>query len=183
MVEIRGRGFILALNSARDAFTVGHGRTLQRIADYGATLALRHAELILQVRVGRSRRGRSPTRCGQINQSLEVEQVVARLARYAAELLNAHSARVDIIEDGRLVTAATFGRAPTEWLGGARRRVVVRGRGHPAPTQSVASGVAPLGRRSDVAGVRGRREATADECRRGSVGLEWAVDRRADGLR
>jgi signal transduction histidine kinase len=117
MVEYEGRGFILALNSARDAFTVGDGRTLQRIADYGA-IALRHAELILQVRVGAQQARALADTVRQINQSLEVEQVVARLARYAAELLNAHSARVDIIEDGRLVTAATFGRAPTEGLAG-----------------------------------------------------------------
>jgi signal transduction histidine kinase len=51
MAEREGRGFVLALNSGRGAFTVGDGLTLQRIADYGA-IALRHGELIKQVRDG-----------------------------------------------------------------------------------------------------------------------------------
>ena len=112
MVEHEGRGFVLALNSTRDAFTVANGATLQRIADYGA-IALRHAELIAQVRDGAQNARVLADMVQQINQSLELEQVVGMLARYAAELLSAHSARVDILDDGRMMTAATFGRAPT----------------------------------------------------------------------
>jgi signal transduction histidine kinase len=48
----------------------------------------------------------------QIYQSLEIDDVSAMLARHAAGLLGAHSARVDLLSDGAISAAATFGDAP-----------------------------------------------------------------------
>jgi hypothetical protein len=48
----------------------------------------------------------------QIYQSLDIGDVNATIARHAAELLGAHSARVDLAGDGVTPAVATFGHAP-----------------------------------------------------------------------
>jgi signal transduction histidine kinase len=50
----------------------------------------------------------------QIYQSLEIDHASAMLARHAAGLLGAHSARVDLVSDGVISAAATFGDAPQD---------------------------------------------------------------------
>ena len=45
----------------------------------------------------------------RINQSLELDRVFALIVRHAAELLHARGARLGLVENGRMVIAATHG--------------------------------------------------------------------------
>ena len=67
----------------------------------------------------------------QIYQSLDIGDVNATLARHAAELLGAHSARVELAGDGVTPAVATFGDAPAS-PGANRIAVPLTVNGQPA---------------------------------------------------
>ena len=104
------RGFLLALNSEHGAFTASDIAILQRLADFGA-IALaqvagsRHAEAVAVDTAILS----SVVR--EMNQSLELERVVALAARHAAQLTEARGARVLLVEAAGLSIVAAVGDA------------------------------------------------------------------------
>ena len=107
------RGFLLVLNRAPGlggGFDASDGTLLQRLAEFGA-IAIRHSELVQHADRSATEARALADIVQQINQSLELERVVSLMARHAANLLGARGARVGILDEGRLVTAATYGNA------------------------------------------------------------------------
>jgi signal transduction histidine kinase len=101
-------GFLLVLNSEHGAFTFADIVTLQRLADFGAIALVqvagsRHAEAAAVDTAILS----SVVR--EMNQSLELERVVALVARHAARLTEARGARVLLVEAAGLSIVATVG--------------------------------------------------------------------------
>ena len=103
-------GFLLALNGEHGAFTPTDLATLQRLADFGAIALVqvagsRHAEAAAVDTAILS----SVVR--EMNQSLELERVVALAARHAAQLTEARGARVLLVEAPGLSIVAAVGDA------------------------------------------------------------------------
>jgi signal transduction histidine kinase/putative methionine-R-sulfoxide reductase with GAF domain len=104
------RGFLLVLNSRHGVFTAQDRSTLQRLADFGAIAVLqiadsRHAEAAAVDTAMLSGVVR------EINESLELERVVALVARHAARLTDARGARVMLVEAAGLSIVAAVGDA------------------------------------------------------------------------
>jgi signal transduction histidine kinase/putative methionine-R-sulfoxide reductase with GAF domain len=115
MIDQEARGFLLALNSARGAFSCGDATLLQQLADHGA-IVVRHVELHARLEAAAEKSNYLSEIVQQINQSLELERVQMLLARHAADVLAARGARVAMLDEDRLVVVATAGDA-TDPLG------------------------------------------------------------------
>jgi PAS domain S-box-containing protein len=108
IVEGTALGCIVADGSTRGEFLPGDAALLQRLAD--------HAALALRARQHRAfaersaREARALTEVIQrINQSLELDRVLALLAQYAAEMVRGMGARVLVLENDELRASGVHG--------------------------------------------------------------------------
>jgi two-component system NtrC family sensor kinase len=103
-------GVLLAVNCSHAQFTAEDGALLQRLADQGA-LAIHNGRLLART----SQRAREARALAEIvrhlNESLELDQVVALIATHAAELLGARGARVGTLAGDDLVIVGGAGEA------------------------------------------------------------------------
>ena len=83
---------------------------LQRLADYGA-IAMRQAELYARAEEAAHDAYALSEAVRQLNQSLDLDRVVALLASHAAELAGARGARVALVDDTHLSIVARYGDA------------------------------------------------------------------------
>jgi len=104
------RAFLLALNSGRGVFTPDDCAILQRLADYGS-IALAHVAGWRRAEVTAVDTVMLSDIVREMNQSLELERVVALAARYAARLTEARGVRVMLVEAGGLSIVAAVGDA------------------------------------------------------------------------
>ncbi len=110
MVGQESFGFLLALNSTRGGFNVTDVAHLQRLADYGA-ISIRQAELYARAEEAAHDAYALSEAVRQLNQSLDLDRVVALLASHAAELAGARGARVALVDDTHLCIVARYGDA------------------------------------------------------------------------
>ena len=104
------RGFLLALNSERGAFTASDITVLQRLADFGAIALAQVTGCATRKQLPSTRPCLSHVVRG-MNQSLELERVVSLAARHAARLTHARGARVMLVEAAGLSIVAAVGDA------------------------------------------------------------------------
>jgi signal transduction histidine kinase len=101
-------GFLLVMHSGRGAFPADAGERLQRLAEQGAVALGAIAEAARAEARSRDEQRLSGV-ISEINQSLELERVLALAAQHAAALLGGRGARVMLLEGATLVLAARHG--------------------------------------------------------------------------
>ena len=108
IVEGTAIGRVLAEHPTRGEFLASDAALLQRLADHTALAVRARQHRALVERSAREARALTEV-IQRINQSLELDRVVALLAQYAAELVGGVGARVLVLEDGELRASGAHG--------------------------------------------------------------------------
>ena len=103
-------GVLVATRVSPGVFTERDALTLGRLAEL-ASLAVHNAQLLERERLGLREATAVADIVHELNQSLELERVVALVTDKARALLGGRSAMLTIIEDDHLIVAATSGSA------------------------------------------------------------------------
>jgi PAS domain S-box-containing protein len=108
IVEGTAIGRLLAEHPTRGEFLPSDAALLQRLADYTALAVRARQHRASAERSAREARGLTEV-IQRINQSLELDRVLALVAQYATELIGGVGARVLVLEDGELRASGVYG--------------------------------------------------------------------------